>query len=241
MKKIIQIFAFIMIAAITVMCFSGCENEAKDNKGLTKKDILNSYEYALYCSVLDSQQSDSYIGKEHTVQGVFSTIIDRYNEATRYYVWGYSDETHCCSYQWELAPSSLSALPENGSIVTVSGKFASDSAALDGMWISDASITIDNPAEKSEYSIDMTTMSGTLERVQILNMQRFSDFFEGNSVRAYGRVAGENTFIDPYYDGSWTQTYENDEVLPTGSQIIVTGVWRSGTIADAAAANNPDA
>ena len=78
-------------------------------------------------------------------------------------------------------------------------------------------------------------MSDTLERVQLLNMQHFSDQFEGRTVLAYGRIAGPGEIQDPYYDGSWTQKFSSDDELPPiGTVVILRGTWRGGVIEDCA-------
>lgn len=61
---------------------------------------------------------------------------------TRYYVWGYNDNTKCCDWQWEIVPESTDNLPPVGSTVNASGIFAQNDNALDGYWIENVKIEV---------------------------------------------------------------------------------------------------
>ena len=195
--------------------------------------ILNSMEYTLYMNIFYNKQGEDYTGQQVTKKGTFATIEDRYGEVTRYYVWGYNDATKCCDWQWELVPKDTKNLPANGDLITVTGTFEGDAAALDGYWITDAEITVEQEYDGPDEDYDLSTMGATLERVQVLNMQAFPDYFNGKTIRLYGRVLNPSCIQNPYYNDSWNQDFiTEDEVPAIGTCVIVSGTF-NGVIENA--------
>ena len=195
--------------------------------------VLTPSEYVLYTNIFYNKTGDDYVGQSFTKSGTLARVEDAFNGRTRWYVWGYKDATKCCDWQWEFVPKDESALPEIGSLVEVSGTFAASEDALDGYWLEDAGVAAKTAYAPPKADYVLTVMSDTLERVQILNMQYFSDQFEGKSVRAYGRISAPGVLEDPYYDGSWTQKFASDDELPAiGTTVILQGTWHDGVIED---------
>ena len=197
--------------------------------------VLTPAEYVLYTNIFYNQTGDEYVGQSVTKTGTLARIEDAFNGCIRWYVWGYNDQTKCCDWQWEIVPKDTSALPAIGSLVEVTGTFAGADEALDGYWIEQAEVREKTAYDTPAADCVMTAMSDTLERVQLLNMQHFSERFEGRAVLAYGRIAGPGEIQDPYYDGSWTQKFSSDDELPPiGTVVILRGTWRGGVIEDCA-------
>lgn len=199
----------------------------------TLPTVLNSSEYVLYQNIFYNGYASQYDGKAVEKTGIFTTIQDAYNDVARYYVWGNLDQTMCCDWQWELKVDDPSTLPANGSLIRVKGKFVSDDKALDGYWIVDPQIEVKSVYTGASADLDMTTMSGTLERVQVINYTVYPDKFEGKTVFAYGRIFDTVTFQDPYYDGSWTAPFSTDGGVPaTGTSVVLRGVLRNAVLTD---------
>ena len=180
-----------------------------------------------------NDMAGDYLNKERTIRGIFTQIEYRYIEKTRYYVWGYYDQTKCCDWQWEIAPSNLTGeLPRPGSLVEYTGMLVSGAAALDRYWFAgDDSFNVITEFTGKLADVDMTVMNGTLERVQLINMQMYSDWFEGKTVKAYGRVASLNSIQHPYYDGYWQQPFESMDSIPAiGTEVIVSGTFSDAVI-----------
>ena len=194
---------------------------------------INALEYTLYTNIFYNDMGGDYVGTKETKTGTFAVIYDRFNEVTRYYVWGYYDETKCCDWQWEFVPTSTDNLPVPGSLVEVTGTFEADEAALDGYWYQNAECTVKEAYEGTGAEVDMTVMSGTLERVQIINMQNFADWFAGKKVAAYGRVGGATYIVHPYYDGAFEQAVDGGTMPAVDTYVIVSGEYT----ADAAITN----
>ncbi len=193
--------------------------------------LLLPTEYVLYTNIFYNQTGGDYVGQTFTKTGTLARIEDAFNGRIRWYVWGYNDQTKCCDWQWEIVPRDEAALPGIGSLVEVTGTFAAADDALDGYWIEDAEVREQTAYSAPAEDCVLTVMSDTLERVQILNMQHFSDQFEGRSILAYGRIAGPGELEDPYYDGSWTQKFSSDDELPPiGTVVILRGTWSGGVI-----------
>lgn len=238
MKKVFPL----ILAIIMTISFAACSNtgDKQDSKEpqqtqMKMETILDPTEYALYQNIFYNEQGSDYEGKEVTKKGTFSTIQDKFNNKTRYYVWGYNDQTKCCDYQWELNITDESIIPNNGSLVEVTGTFNKNEASLDGYWIDVTSLETKSEFEpKEKTNLDMTTMDATLERVQIMNMQKYASDFEGMTVRAYGRIESSNSIQHPYYDGAFSQSIEStDEIPAIGTVVIVQGVYKNGIITDA--------
>ena len=173
-------------------------------------------------------------GKRVEKTGVFTALQDAYYNRTRYYVWGYNDNTRCCDWQWEILPLSTDNLPANGSLVKVQGTFADSEDALDGYWIRSAEIETLTAYTGPTAEVDMAMMSDTLERVQLASVVSYPDQFEGKSYSAYGRIAALNFLEDPYYDNSWQVPYVSEETAPAvGSESLLRGVISAGTLGSA--------
>lgn len=193
--------------------------------------VLDTMEYTLYTNIFYNQSGGDYLGQTITKKGTFATIRDSFNDVTRYYVWGYLDETKCCDWQWEFVPKDGVELPPNGSLVEMTGVFAGDEAALDGYWFTDASVETLKIYDGPDVEVDMGTMSATLERVQLINMQVYPQDYAGSSVRLYGRIAGLSSVEHPYYDGAWQQEITTGQTLPAiGTLVIVTGTWSDDAV-----------
>lgn len=193
--------------------------------------LLDTNEYAMYTNIFYNGMAGDYLGQTQTKNGTLAIVRDSFNGCTRYYVWGYLDETRCCDWQWEFVPKSPEELPAVGSLVEVTGVFSESEDALDGYWLTEAEVGVGKHYQGPETDYRLTTMSCTLERVQMLNMQYFPDDYEGKSVRFYGRVLDDGTIQDPYYDGSWKQavTYEG-QMPPIGTMVVATGSFREGEL-----------
>ncbi|MGN0523766.1 MAG: hypothetical protein ACI4IG_05805 [Eubacterium sp.] len=238
MKKIISaILCFTIIFA-----FAGCskedsKDEDKSNKTSASQKIetvLTPAEYVIYQNIFYNQQGADYINNEVTKHGIFTILYDEYNSVTRYYVWGYNDNTKCCDWQWEIVPSDTDNLPPVGSTVDATGIFSENENALDGYWVDNAKIVVTNEYKGSETDVDTTTMGGTLERVQVQNMQQFPEKFEGKSVTVYGRIESPSTVQHPYYDNCFSQEFtSSDDVQAIGTKVVVSGTYSNGVITDA--------
>lgn len=196
--------------------------------------VLTPPEYVLYTNIFYNKTGDDYVGQTFTKTGTLARIEDAFNGRTRWYVWGYNDQTKCCDWQWEIVPKDEAALPEIGSLVEATGTFTASESALDGYWITDAEVSVQTPYTAPEADLVLTAMSDTLERVQLLNMQYYPENFEGKTVWAYGRISAPGVLEDPYYDGSWTQHFASDDELPAiGTIVILRGTWHDGVIDEA--------
>lgn len=201
--------------------------------------VVNTAEYTLYRNIFANDMKADYAGKDTVKEGTFATLYDAFNEVTRYYVWGYNDQTKCCDWQWELKIDDESNLPSNGSLVKVSGAYEENDAALDKFWIIHPQITVKQAFAAKDFDIDMQSMDNTLERVQTANIVRLKESFEGKTVCGYGRILNENTLQDPYYDNSWTIRIAGDYETPAfGTMVLVSGTIQDGGISDCEIAPN---
>ena len=246
-KKAIK-FTAALIAVLTVISFVGCGSDPKGGSGKTtgggtetassgpdvsdeRPEVFSQDEYLLYQNVFYADYGKEQDGKEVEKEGIFTVLYDAYKNRQRFYVWGYYDQTRCCDWQWEFVPKDGEELPPVGSLVTVKGTFKSSGDALDGYWITDPEVKV-----KTEYSgdtaeRDMLSMSGTLERVQIINIMNRQDAFEGNDFSAYGRVASMSSIEDPYYNGSWQIDIIWDGELPAiGTSVELHGTVKEGKL-----------
>ncbi|MBR5109194.1 MAG: hypothetical protein IK099_03280 [Clostridia bacterium] len=198
--------------------------------------ILNQAEYVLYQNIFYNDYGPQYDNTPVTKNGVFAVIQDGYSQKTRYYVWGYLDNTQCCDWQWEIVPKDTKNLPAPGSLVTVTGTFAKNEAeALDGYWIKDAEITTVTAYAGQTADLNMLAMSDTLERVQMYNIMYRAEYFDGKTYLAYGRIASGSMLQDPYYDGSWQIPFtsaESTASLAIGTSVRLSGKVISGTLAE---------
>ena len=222
MKKLVLI-----LLCCWLLC--ACGKTAPKSEGLPT--VLMPSEYVLYTNIFYNQTGEDYVGDTFQKVGVYTRIYDAFNGRERYYVWGYKDATKCCDWQWEFVPAQGAELPSVGSQVEVTDAFAGSENALDGYWIEDAAIQVRTPYAAPATDIALTTMSDTLERVQLLNIQYKPEEFEGKDVYFYGRVSGPGVIEDPYYDGSWTQKIESADELPAiGTIVIVHGTVKDGVV-----------
>lgn len=242
MKKIISV----LLCLTLLFAFAGCskadDSNAQPNKSEEKAEpqsqtiemVLTPAEYVLYQNIFFNDQAGDYVDKEVTKHGIFTILYDEYNSTNRYYVWGYNDSTKCCDWQWEFVPQDTKNLPNPGSTVDVTGTFVKNEKALDGYRIENAKVSVTSEFGKNSYDIDTTTMSGTLERVQLMNMQGNKDKFEGKTVTVYGRIESPTAVQHPYYDNCFSQEFESsDEVQATGTNVVVSGTYSNGVITDA--------
>ena len=236
MKTSNKFFFLALLLAAALLC-SACSsggNTAAEQKTIAEVPvILNQAEYVLYQNIFYNEYGAQYENTPVIKNGVFAIIQDGWAGKARYYVWGYLDNTQCCDWQWEIAPSNLTGeLPAPGSLVEYTGMLVSGAAALDQYWFAgDDSFRVITEFTGKLADVDMTVMNGTLERVQIINMQTHSDWFEGKTVKAYGRVASLNSIQHPYYDGDWQQPFESMSSVPAiGTEVIVSGTFSDAVI-----------
>lgn len=190
------------------------------NNGMNEK--FDQLEYVAYCDLFYNRNTADYENKEMTKEGTFASIIDCYNgNITRYYVWGYADTTKCCCFQWEfVAPEGWKA-PANGSRITVKGKLVASPDSLDGYWFDNCEITVDEEFAANDIDYDMTRISPTLVYVQVANMVYNTSYFDGKTLRLYGRAYTSSTIQHPYYDGSWQLDFIWDGDVPAIGEYMV--------------------
>ena len=87
------------------------------NTGMKEK--FDQMEYSAYVDLFYNGNGASYEGKSFTKDGTFAILHDAFSDVTRYYVWGYADNTKCCDYQWEIVLPEGTEIPEPGSYVKV--------------------------------------------------------------------------------------------------------------------------
>lgn len=229
MQKFVRILA--MGGCLTMMMNMGSVVMAEEE---SFPYMTTPMEYTLYQNIFYNDLISQFEGQEMTKVGTFSTITDSFSDVTRYYVWGYNDETKCCDWQWEFVPGEDMELPPEGSLIEVTGTFTQDENALDSCWLTDVTMEVKTPWKESDVDVDMSTMSGTLERVQLINMQYYPEQYEGKSVLAYGRVESGNSVQHPYYDGAWSQEFSTEGEVPAiGTTVLVSGKYTDGIITEA--------
>lgn len=234
MKKFL---IFALLATLLLLC--ACADSSGSKKAIPQ--VISSNEYLLYQNIFFNNMAGDYVGKSFSKEGVFTVVYDEFNQITRYYVWGYYDQTKCCDWQWELVLNDTANLPTSGSLVTVTGTLEQNENALDGYWYVDTSLSVKKDYQGYGCDIEMTTMSATLERVQLINMQRFADRFEGKTVSLYGRVYTADSLQHPYYDNAWVQHFATtDKQLPIGTTAVVQGAFRGGIVEDCTIAESRD-
>ena len=229
MKKIVCLLLICVVMMSAVACSDNGDGGSSD----TVAKILNPMEYTIYMNIFGSDQGSDYVDKSYTKEGIFAILHDSYNDVLRYYVWGYSDETLCCDWQWEFVPSDKDSLPPIGSHVKVTGTFVQNDSALDGYWMEDASVETVVEYENGIGEYDTITMSPTLTRVQIVNMRNFATEYDGKPIKIYGRVMSSDSIQHPYYNGSWSLPLEYDGTLPAiGTYVTVTGKFSGSSASD---------
>lgn len=243
MKNLISIILVCFILLSLTACGDSGSADSTGNKSNTGsvsstestdnvERLLDPMEYTIYMNIFQSNQGNDYIDKTYTKEGIFTTLKDSFNSTVRYYVWGYSDETLCCDWQWEFVPENPDKLPPIGSHVKVTGKFVENENALDGYWLENASVESVSEFNGVYGDNDTTTMSPTLTRVQIINMTNYATEYNGQSVKVYGRIASGNKLQHPYYDGAWDIPLEYSENLPSIGTYVTVIAKFSGTSVD---------
>lgn len=224
-----------LMAAVLAICCAGCAADSPaasaGKETTTCPEVYSPDEYMLYQNIFYKDYAKDAVNKPVVKEGVFATVYDAYNQRQRYYVWGYYDKTKCCDWQWEFVPEKPETLPAPGSLIKVSGTFVANDMALDKYWIFLPTVETKTVYTGPQAELNMGVMSGTLERVQILNILYRSEAFEGKSFIAYGRVLADK-IQDPYYNGSWQIPYSWDGTLP-GLDVLcsLSGKVQGGTLA----------
>lgn len=232
MKRFGIIISIILTASVILLTV-GCSTSSGGEVGYSdeRQGTVNQNEYVLYQNVFYNGYAKDFDGKSVKKVGVFAVLHDAFNDLDRYYVWGYRDSTKCCDWQWEFTPKKGQKLPAVGSLVTVEGTFVSDEQALDNYWIKDAIVTTNTVYTGTTYDVNMYVMSDTLERVQLINLQRFPDYFKDQTFIAYGRIKTMTSFQDPYYDGSWYYEFTYDGTVPgIGKTVVLSGTLTDGAL-----------
>ncbi len=194
------------------------------NTGMKEK--FDQMEYSAYVDLFYNENGKSYEKKTFKKDGTFAILRDAYSETTRYYVWGYADNTRCCDYQWEIVLPEGTEIPEAGSYVKVEGTMEKNEAALDGYWLTDVTLETTENFKNAGFDLDMTTMSPTLVRVQIINMLQFPENFKDMKVRLFGRALLANAIQHPYYDEAWSMHFTEADTVPSiGNYILLEGVF----------------
>ena len=227
------LLAALLLAAVILCTACGGGNQTGAPSANEVPVVLSQVEYTLYQNIFSNKTGSQYEGREFTKQGVFGMIYDAFSGRTRYYVWGYLDNTRCCDWQWELKIDDPKNLPSSGSLVTVKGTFAASDDALDGYWLTNPQITAHSQyTGSSGVELDMVTLSDTLERVQLLNIIYMPETFEGKTFSAYGRIYATDVLQDPYYDGSWQVSFSTSGTVPAiGTTVRLTGTVTGGVLA----------
>lgn len=226
MKKALLIF----LCLVLLLSVIGCSSNRRYNEMSYLVQVLDPMEYSLYQNIFFNDQSKDYVEKTLTKEGTYARLYDGFSNKYRYYVWGYS-ELKCYDWQWEFVPEDPDSLPPIGSLVKITGTLTRDEAALDKLWLTNVSLSTEKTVEAFNCEIDMTVMSNTLERVQLLNMQRKPEAFAGKTLRIYGRILNPTTIQHACFDNIWTQDFSTDAEVPAiGTIVILTGTWQGDTI-----------
>lgn len=229
----------IMMCFVVLIAFSGCSDSDNVNQSDNNVNssasmvsaVLQPTEYTLYQNIFFNDQGSDYENTSVTKKGTFTIIYDEYNSRIRYYIWGYNDQTRCCDWQWEFVPENKNDLPSAGALVEITGIFKADENALDGYWIEDADLSVLQDYNNSKYDIDLTTMGGTLERVQIANLQNFPEKFEGKTLCVYGRVETLSTLQHPYYNNCFSLEFETENKAPAiGTVVVISGTYSNSKV-----------
>ncbi len=201
--------------------------------------VTDEAEAEAYYKIVVHGDNKDFIGKETSKTGMFCVLRDQFNGRDRYYVWGYGNSERSVDWQWEFDPANVSALPVQGSVITVTGKLESSDDALDRIWIADASAEVTTAYTPEDgYDVDCRFMGSTLERVQVQNVNLYPDYFSGKTIAVYGRSAGEGGIRNPY-DGAegsimeWSVEFDSEYKNPQeGTLILLTGTVADGHIHD---------
>ncbi|MBQ7653500.1 MAG: hypothetical protein IJS17_00325 [Clostridia bacterium] len=245
MKKIICIaLCLVMTAGLLTGCGSksntsqtGTNTKSSANipalESAAMKTNLSQDEYTLYQNIFYNGQKNDFDKKSVKKEGTFATLHDAFNNVTRYYVWGYLDNTNCCDWQWELKFDNEENIPANGSYIEVEGVYEVSTDALDGLWIINPKVTVKESYADRGYDIDMCSMSDTLQYVEIQNIVNMADYFKDKTVCGYGRMESDSSIQDAYYDSKWSVEIETDSKIPAfGTIVVFTGLCDGGMIKD---------
>ena len=194
------------------------------------KEKFDQMEYSAYVDLFYNDNGASYEGKNFQKDGTFAVLKDAYNDTTRYYVWGYADNTKCCDYQWEFVLPEGVEIPEPGSYIKVAGKMVKSDKALDGYWLENVSLEVTDEFRNAGFDMDLTTMSPTLVRVQIINLLQHKDKFADLSIRLFGRALTPETIQHPYYNESWQMHFTKTDISPAiGDYILIEGTYNKAS------------
>ncbi len=249
MKKIFALILALTLALSLAACGGTTQEETTGENGDTvtnptadallsdgeldtgMKEKFDQMEYSAYVDLFYNDNGASYEGKTFNKDGTFAILKDAYSDVTRYYVWGYADNTKCCDYQWEIVMPDGAEIPEPGSYVKVTGTMEKNAAALDGYWLKDITLEVTEEFKNAGFDMDMTTMSPTLVRVQVINILQFPDNFKDMTVRIFGRALSVNSIQHPYYNESWSMHFtETDTVPAIGKYILLEGTYNDKQI-----------
>lgn len=259
MKKITAALLCLSLVFCFAACSKGGNAESSENQDTTKKidslDLTENESKAeapsapkgLVPVTFDEEIGEAYknvvIGGNYeghedekiTCKGTFTTIEYSFDNTTRYYVWGYSDNSLTDCWQWELKVTDPSSLPKNGTLVNLTGTIEKSDSALDKIWLKDYSITEEQKYSGEACNIDMATMSPTLIRVQVSSIFSDKSAFEGKSVSIAGRIISKNLIGHPTDDNGWQMHFHTDGKVPKAGtkDVIVVGVLHEGTIDEA--------
>ena len=239
MKK----WMILLLALCLLLCACRKQDDTKKDEPASVKlpTVLSQTEYVEYQNLFFNDQADTFVGQHVTKTGTLVLLEDNWSNITRYYVWGYYDNTKCCDWQWEFVPKNPDKLPPAGSLVEMTGTLEHNEDALDKYWYVDAEVELKTEFSGQIGDVDLSLMDGTLERVQLLNLLHAPEKYNGKTVRLYGRVQTTNTIQHPYYDNMWSLHFTTDgEVPATGTCVMVTGTWQDGMLTDATVTETKD-
>ncbi len=230
MKKIISIALALAMLFVLASCGGKTQTDTPDASGekgssSVMKEKFDQMEYTLYTNIFYNDTGSEYEGQRLTKEGCFASIYDAYNSVTRYYVWGFADQTKCCDFQWEIVLPDGVTPPANGTYVKMTGDFTKSDDALDGYWFTNAELNVvqEYTGESASYDYDLTCMSATLARVQIINFENFPSVFDGKTALLYGRAFSTSSLQHPYYDEAWYMDFVNAEKTPAIGQYLILG------------------
>ena len=207
---------------------SGADVEFVKELDFGFEDVISSEEDEAYHDLFYDKNTSAYENKKFTKEGIYAVIFDAFNEKERYYVWGYGHDTRDCCYQWEFIMPEGTEIPAPGSLIEVKGTMTHSDDALDGYWLSDASLTVKKAAEKQDADYDLVSMSPTLMRVQIINMLNKSDSFKDVTVRIPGKTVNENTIAPAFTDDEWTLHFTSAKShINADSLVIIEGIFNT--------------
>lgn len=195
------------------------------------KETFSEEEDAAYHDLFYNENTSAYENKSFTKYGTFAKIYDAYNLCTRYYVWGYGDTSKSCCYQWEFVMPDSADIPSDGSYVKVTGTMTASEDALDGYWLTNVTLSVEEAFAETDYDYDFVTLSPTLTRVQVINMLNKNDSFKNVSVRLPAYIQTESTLCSVFNDSSWSMHYtDSTSSVKASDYTVIDGIFNaSGT------------